>query len=451
VQIAMSAQTQSRFGVRGAVSGFIVYEPASPFRDAVKRLRNDCEKRVEALKQQVLFQQGATAQSFALPLKPIVDPDISPAMTHDADRVASRLAVRIPNRIRPMLAIVSPLTARGGAFARGAFGFVRARMPQAETREAIVAKARLGLILLSILAAAAYARSKPAIGFLWRILRSVPLPGLAKPLPQLRPLAPYVAAFGLALALLTAFTPRLPPSVDVPSPVAPPPPAPPVWRDVVRPLAVFNLEGGMLSGHALTYAARVRTDGAREDMMSWAQPGQLEAAPVAVVVVHRRPTVEATEQRLFSEVARRAAVFGQSLTAGSVPNAIATKFGDLEVMDVRLSGPQGEQSCLAFRHVAWSAPLAITGWRCGTKERPIDRPSLVCFIDRLDVLSVGQEFWLRDYFAESEHFRSFCATKRVRAGVKPTSTVEPGAAAPILKRDITGSIRKKRSAKTRRN
>jgi hypothetical protein len=269
-------------------------------------------------------------------------------------------------------------------------------------------------------------------------LRAMPMP---ETLPPARALAAPLAGLGLLLALPLALMPPAAPDPSTDStPAIAAGPAAPLWRDVIRPIAVFNLEAPDMSTLTLDYSARVRTDGAREDVLSWSTNAASE--PVAVVGVHRHPPVEVTEQRLYSELARRAATFGFSIDASGAPVALATKFGDLEVLDIQLTGRQGAQACIGFRHVAWSAPLAITGWRCGSAGKPVDRPSLICFVDRLDILSAGQELWLRDYFAESERYRSFCATRRSSTGRKPRWD-EADAAVPKLKPEVTGTVKKK--------
>jgi hypothetical protein len=407
----MSFETAGRFGIRGAVSGFVVQEPATPVRDAIRLMRQECETVIARLKAH-------------LPPTPRHDPANADDDDHLGTDPASPLVVG-PD--------VVPLES-----------FPSHVMPAPEDRRIRVLKAHHSharLIASHMIKGlrAQTARAGLALAALpWHRLPSIPAPP--------RKAATGVAAFGLGLAALIVLVPHID-KAPVQDAIRPALPSQPVWREVVKPLAVFNLEGGSLSSSALSYQANIRSDGAREDVLSWSPPGTPTTAPVGVVVVHQHPSIDVTEQRLFSEIARRAASFGQSLESAGIPNAIATKFGDLEVMDVRLAGPGGEQACLAFRHIAWSAPLAITGWRCGTAAQPIDRPSLVCFIDRLDVLSAADDAWLRNYFADSERFRSFCATKRVSAGKQQPSTAT---AAPALRPDVTGSIKKKRPAKPAR-
>jgi hypothetical protein len=433
----MSLEASGRFGVRGAVSGFVVNEPSSRVRDGIARLKQGSADLLAQAKAKaaVSFPKPVSATPEMKPVTSVV-PDVPAYAGPDHDTSLSIPSPVPPSQVKQRLA-----TAWVSASYACLLTASLARMGFADAQRWGLARFRS--LRASPLWQKAVAHISSTAIWAWdHVSRYAAARFSALPLPARSRPASLVAGLGLAFAVLILLIPK-------DSPVPPEPamraavPAAPVWRDIVRPLAVFNLEGGTLSGNVLTYRAFARNDGAREDVMSWASPKQPKM-PVGVVVVHRHPPNETTEQRLFSETARRAASFGLSLEGAGHSNAIATKFGDLEVMDVRLKDESGEQACIAFRHIAWSAPLAFTGWRCGTAEKPIDRPQLVCFIDRLDVMSAGQELWLRDYFADSERFRSFCASRRVTAGkVQQDKTM----AAPVLRRDVTGTVKDKTAPK----
>ncbi len=432
----MSAEASGRFGVRGSISGFVVHEPANPVRDAVQTLKVECDALIERMRARLAQGKGLPRdEAEPDPETPELSGLITAApseMNAHSDTEQNQPAIEKSPGLNAKLFRDRLVAAFRSLWSAAAFTALKLRNGLVQMRSLL---ASLGIpAVLQRLASV-------LVWLLLPLLERIPMPYLALP----RPFASKLAGVGAALAALIVLAPQ---SVEVapPAPIRPAVAAAPSWREVIRPLAVFNLEGGALARSTVSYRANIRSDGAQEDVMSWGPPGTLAAAPIGVVVVHRHPPVEVTEQRLFSEIARRAASFGQSLQSASTSTAIATKFGDLEVMDIRLSGQGGDQSCLAFRHVAWSAPLAFTGWRCGTAEKPIDRPGLVCFIDRLDVLSAGQELWLRDYFAESEHFRSFCANKHVSAGIKP-GWQSPQAKVPALKPEVTGTVSQKRAAK----
>jgi hypothetical protein len=466
----MSAELSGRFDIRGAVNGYVIREPDRPIHDALMRIKADCKALADRLRAKpgapALSDQDNAPLAIAAPnpmtlAEPIAAalptpvPIALPTPTPIVAGLDAPIQQTIPSEVAPSAKIPrrAALKASSWKAASLAYALTRASLASVsafQTRLRSRSSSTAGRFMHGFrrvvppVLAYAGALSAPALrivfalfSLLVRIMPAVPKPP--------RKAATVMAGIGLFLAALTAFFPALQPETTVAS-IRPVVPLGPVWREIVRPLAVFNLEGGGLSGNALTYRVHARSDGAREDVMSWTPVGKPEAPPVGVMVVHRHPSTDLTEQRLFSEIARRAASFGLSLESAGTPNAVATKFGDLEVMDVRLSGASGEQSCLAFRHVAWSAPLAFSGWRCGTADKPIERPSLVCFIDRLNVMSAGQELWLRDYFAESERFRSFCAAKRVTAGKIPAA--ETANAAPVINTETTGSTKPKRKPKS---
>jgi hypothetical protein len=436
----MSLEASGRFGVRGAVSGFVVNEPQSPMRDAFARFKGISSELLARAKARASIRRplSAAPSSNSEQITPAVI-ELPAYAGPDHQSVSSIPSPVPPSQVGRRLAKawVSTSYACLLAASLARMALVDARIWAAKKFRALRASPFWQAVSHQALSFSQWVWSRVSASVAARVA-TLPLPGKSRP-------ASLIAGLGLVFASLIVLFPQS-------EPVRPQPtmraaiPAPPVWRDVVRPLAVFNLEGGALSGNALTYRAFARTDGAREDVMSWAAP-KLPQFPVGIVVVHRNPPHETTEQRLFSEVARRAASFGLSLEGAGSSSAVATKFGDLEVMDMRLKSAAGEQACIAFRHVAWSAPLAFTGWRCGTAEKPIDRPQLVCFIDRLDVMSAGQELWLRDYFADSERFRSFCASRRVTAGkIEQKKTVD----APQLRRDVTGTVKETPAPKRER-
>jgi hypothetical protein len=263
--------------------------------------------------------------------------------------------------------------------------------------------------------------------------------------PARRTLFLSISATGLAIAACLALLPATssPPDPEPAAIVASVPEAP-RWREIVKPFQIFVLESRALNPLSFEYRARSRSDGPLEDMLIYRDAGEHGGLPAAMMVVGRNAKPQTEGETLYTQSVARAGDFGASVLRASMPAPLETKFGAFEVADLRVSTGRGEISCLAFRHSAAEAPVTLSGWKCGKNAHENDRQGLRCFIDRLDIMSAGQSVWLRNYFAQSEADRKFCAT--AAASANPDLI---GAATPSLKRDITGTVAPKPKAKAK--
>ncbi|MCA3637157.1 MAG: hypothetical protein INF18_15700 [Methylobacterium sp.] len=196
-----------------------------------------------------------------------------------------------------------------------------------------------------------------------------------------------------------------------PEPVLLPEPRP--WQPVRQPMALYNLESPELSGLALTY--RVSQRGSlRQDMLIW-QPrqdaGESETRRSGALVVIERHDGVLTEKPLFSDLAARAAEHRLVVERMARPQDIRTKFGLMEAAEVKLRQDKAVMPCLAYRRIDM-AGVSILGWLCGTIQRPVDRVSMACFLDRLDLVGGGRDASLRKLFAEAERSRQNCISSR---------------------------------------
>lgn len=188
---------------------------------------------------------------------------------------------------------------------------------------------------------------------------------------------------------------RLAPTTAAPAPVNP-------WVEVRHPLRFYSLETQEFGREPTSYEARRRAQGGgREDTLTLgaASPGDKRGM---LVSVYRRGAEEAGSDRFFVEVARQAARQGLSVAHAAQPGDMKTRFGVFEVADISLAGKGGEAACLGFRLDRANPALRISGYACGTPARPIDRRELACTIDRLDLVSVGEDRALGRFFAESQ-------------------------------------------------
>ncbi len=217
---------------------------------------------------------------------------------------------------------------------------------------------------------------------------------------------PIIAALVLALVGLafvphaarppTAATPSIPVSASLPS----------AWSEVSHPFLAYDLTGGPYAKLPLSYAARRdHVGGAREDLLAYgtALPGDAFLR----LAFHRRGGEPVTETSAFLDAARLAAGASLAITRSGLGSRLATRFGPFDVIGVTVDGGGHTADCLAFRLAdPETAPvLVLTGLACGTVERPVDPVTLACTIDRLDLVSAGDDEPLRAVFAAAERRR----------------------------------------------
>lgn len=206
------------------------------------------------------------------------------------------------------------------------------------------------------------------------------------------------------------------------------------WRSVTKPVAMFGLEAPALERQPAVYEVQVLgPDGARRrDELSFGHFA--EGRPhlqLRIIVEHE---AQGVDRPFVVTLARKAAERDMSVTRSGLAHVIATRFGQVETADVKLSDGETGRPCIAFRKSPDEMPLGLSGWWCGTKERPADRQQLICLIDRLNLLSAGEDRALRTAFARSELNRQpGCAAPRLAASGRKVSWLDADGRAPPLK------------------
>jgi len=193
------------------------------------------------------------------------------------------------------------------------------------------------------------------------------------------------------------------------------------WVPVKKPVAVFNLEAPETEGAAFTLQVFAQGRYSRQDMLTWRAESRRRASaarPEIRLIVERFEKEMPTHRPLYADIALRAADAGASIERMSPAQELATKFGGIEAADAIVAFEGGPLSCLVFRRID-TAGLTLAGWYCGSSERPADRVSLACFVNRLDLVSAGQDKALKRLFSEAELRRQGCRSAR-HAGRKMT-------------------------------
>ena len=197
--------------------------------------------------------------------------------------------------------------------------------------------------------------------------------------------------------------------------------AKPAWVEIQKPFRLFALNAPEW-GRDVAYAAeRHRDGGGRRDRLTF---GKFGASAWLQVTLYRPGFENSDPAPLFVDMARRAAAASLVVTRMGQPKPLATRLGSIHVADVALAGATGASGqttpCLGFRS-AEGKVLEIGGFACGTPGNPIDRVRLACALDRVDLVSAGDDAELRAFFTgAAEQLGAAC-----NEGAAETETKEP--------------------------
>ena len=141
--------------------------------------------------------------------------------------------------------------------------------------------------------------------------------------------------------------------------------------------------------------------GGRRDVMRWAGQGE---KPVAELEIYRPGGEFSRSGPAFADLAARMEPgSARELEAAGV---IDSKFGPVTLL--RRPGEGG--SCLGFLKRLDDPTLQISGWSCQGDGLPAQRAAVTCMLNRLILLTAGNDPKLAELFARAELRRTSCAT-----------------------------------------
>jgi hypothetical protein len=182
-------------------------------------------------------------------------------------------------------------------------------------------------------------------------------------------------------------------------------PQKPAWLPVIRPIRLFALEAPELIKTAQNYdAIRSSSGDGREDNLSFGSAARGDA-PFMRVSVYRTGSEAVDPVPFFVDLSRRAASVGLAVAKATPGEPMRSKFGEMETAEVKLQVNEVERNCLAFRHAITAENLRIAGWYCAPAGSFVGRAGLSCVVDRLALLSAGEDHALRDSFVAAERRR----------------------------------------------
>jgi hypothetical protein len=175
------------------------------------------------------------------------------------------------------------------------------------------------------------------------------------------------------------------------------------WSNAARAQPAFAVSQFDSYGKTEAYEILRHPDGGRKDVLRWAALGE---KPIAEIEIYR-PGRELNETGPpIAEIAGRMDPDGmRELQAAGV---IDSKFGAVTLLG--LSGRDSDaRPCLGFMKGFDRPSLRISGWSCQGDTLPARRAAIGCILDRLILLTAGNDPKLAELFARAELKRGNCA------------------------------------------
>ena len=179
------------------------------------------------------------------------------------------------------------------------------------------------------------------------------------------------------------------------------------WSEIRRPIALYDLAGTEFAKLPAAYRARRREpDGAREDVMTFGRMG--DAGPFLQLSLLRagdpaEAVADGSVDGLADGLARLAGTRGLSATRVRAGAPVDTRLGRFEAADLLLWADGAATPCLGFRGARdGGGVLQVSGFACGAPGRPMGRAALACALDRVDLVSAGDDHALRAAFVAAE-------------------------------------------------
>jgi len=181
------------------------------------------------------------------------------------------------------------------------------------------------------------------------------------------------------------------------------PAARPAWTVAARAYPAFVLSQFDSFGKTETYEILRHPDGGRKDVLRWAVQGE---KPIAEIEIYRPGRELSQAGPPIAEIAARMDPDG--LRELQVAGVIDSKFGAVTLLGLS-DHDGGAQPCLGFIKGFNQPNLRISGWSCQGDTLPARRGAIGCILDRLILLTAGNDPKLAELFARAELKRGSCA------------------------------------------
>jgi hypothetical protein len=157
-----------------------------------------------------------------------------------------------------------------------------------------------------------------------------------------------------------------------------------------------------------TYVILRHPSGGRKDIFRWSGTSE---RPAGELEIYRPGGEYGPASAARAELAARMLAAGAELESAGV---IDSKFGSVALLR-QPGGREGAGSCLGYFKRIDDPALQISGWSCQGDSLPARRAEIDCTLNRLVLLTTGNEPKLAEYFARAELNRSRCASATASA------------------------------------
>ena len=210
------------------------------------------------------------------------------------------------------------------------------------------------------------------------------------------------------------------------------------WVEIVKPFQLYTLPSAAFGAEPRHFSARRHTASqGRTDALTFGaeEPGKGNWLRIEI---HRFGKAAEAEVPLYPELARQAARAGHSIARSGLPDLAETRFGAAEMADLQIAAGERFTACIGFRISRHGPGFGLAGIACGTPARPLDRRTLTCVIDRLDLIAAGEDREIGNYFATRELFRMReCPAARILSSLDRPDWLNPAEARAPLKGSLT--------------
>ncbi|MEH2511332.1 hypothetical protein V1291_002686 [Nitrobacteraceae bacterium AZCC 1564] len=174
------------------------------------------------------------------------------------------------------------------------------------------------------------------------------------------------------------------------------------WTPASRPHPAFAVSHLELAKKTESYDILRHPHGGRKDILRWSAADE---PPVAEVEIYRPGNELGAFAAADADLGPRMGPAGQGeMEAAGV---IDTKFGPVTLL--RFSGARAAtQACLGFVKTFEVPKLRLSGWSCHASSASAQRTFLGCALNRLTLLSAGNDPKMAELFARAELRRSDC-------------------------------------------
>jgi hypothetical protein len=195
-------------------------------------------------------------------------------------------------------------------------------------------------------------------------------------------------------------------------------PVKPQWAAMERPYAAYAVAFPDILDPKPGYTVLRSMGGGRKDIATFegkdTKSGR--AAGRSAMIEIYRPGSEFTGfQMPRDEIVALASQAGTVEGAANAP-AIESRFGPMALVDFTLTSDGVQRGCLGFVGRTNKPQLQIAGWFCNAGPGMVARPAVVCGLDRLTLLSAGNDPRLAQFFAQAELKAATCNPRYASAG-----------------------------------